>query len=313
MRGRADGLDRLNETPGDQVDLPARADGGSRGALLRRLADLPPGHPSATRVDRDSRPDHADDAPDRSFWEKVPRCEALWQSHLRRWPDKPASPEEAARKDDPPGSWRGRGDQYLSPEQNAEADQLIADLRGPEKEVTTLLKQIEQDNPHGGVLAGLEHRFKGTNRLKEKIVERGEHELGISVADAVADIYDAVRYTFLFSGENYVVGSGDIRERLESAGYQMIYSKNHWLDDPEYKGVNTRWNTPTGDRFELQLHTAESFYAKENLTHDSYDRLRAPDSLRAEQRELHSYQRLVCGAIGRPARVHEIADTRKPT
>jgi len=313
LRGRADGLDRLNETPGDQVDLPARADGGSRGALLRRLADLPPGHPSATRVDRDSRPDHADDAPDRSFWEKVPRCEALWQSHLRRWPDKPASPEEAARKDDPPGSWRGRGDQYLSPEQNAEADQLIADLRGPEKEVTTLLKQIEQDNPHGGVLAGLEHRFKGTNRLKEKIVERGEHELGISVADAVADIYDAVRYTFLFSGENYVVGSGDIRERLESAGYQMIYSKNHWLDDPEYKGVNTRWNTPTGDRFELQLHTAESFYAKENLTHDSYDRLRAPDSLRAEQRELHSYQRLVCGAIGRPARVHEIADTRKPT
>ncbi len=266
MRGRADGLDRLNETPGDQVDLPARADGGSRGALLRRLADLPPGHPSATRVDRDSRPDHADDAPDRSFWEKVPRCEALWQSHLRRWPDKPASPEEAARKDDPPGSWRGRGDQYLSPEQNAEADQLIADLRGPEKEVTTLLKQIEQDNPHGGVLAGLEHRFKGTNRLKEKIVEKAEGDLGIGLADVTRKINDAVRYTFRFSDQDYVTGCLDVRQRLESAGCQMFYGKNHWADDPEYKGINTRWTTPTGGRFELQFHTSESFYAKENLT-----------------------------------------------
>ena len=43
----------------------------------------------------------------------------------------------------------------------------------------------------------------------------------------------------------------------------MIYSKNHWRDDPEYKGINTRWITPEGQRFEVQFHTAESFHAKQ--------------------------------------------------
>ena len=58
---------------------------------------------------------------------------------------------------------------------------------------------------------------------------------------------------------------------LSLAGYQMTYSKNHWLDDPQYKGINSRWETPDGGRFELQFHTQESFYAKEVLTHRSYD------------------------------------------
>ena len=56
----------------------------------------------------------------------------------------------------------------------------------------------------------------------------------------------------------------------------MVYSKNHWRDDPEYKGINTRWVTPEGQRFEVQFHTAESYHAKQEVTHGSYERLRSP-------------------------------------
>ena len=56
----------------------------------------------------------------------------------------------------------------------------------------------------------------------------------------------------------------------------MIYSKNHWRDDPEYKGINTRWVTPEGQRYEVQFHTAESFHAKQQVTHEAYERLRNP-------------------------------------
>ena len=42
----------------------------------------------------------------------------------------------------------------------------------------------------------------------------------------------------------------------------MIYTKNHWRDDLEYKGINTRGVTPEGQRYEVQFHTAESFHAK---------------------------------------------------
>jgi hypothetical protein len=318
LSARADRLSRHDEPRGEPAERLAeqpRAETTLRDSLRQRLADLPPWHPSSPHADRPrgskDRPGQDGDKPGGSFWEQVPRLEALWKSHIARWPDKPAT--KAVRDGDPPGSWRGRGDQYLNPEQHAQAKQLISDLQRPEEKITGVLQEIERDNTHGGVLAGLKHCLKGEDRLKEKIAEKAEGDLGIGLTEVASKISDAVRYTICLTGEDYVGGYVEIRQKIESAGYQMIYSKNHWLDDPEYKGVNTRWRTPDGGRFELQFHTAESFYAKENLTHDSYDRLRAPDSLRAEQRELHAYQRLVSGAIQRPSRVHEIANSREPT
>ena len=79
--------------------------------------------------------------------------------------------------------------------------------------------------------------------------------------------------------ETYTQGYYDIKERLESLGYEMYQSKNSW-DDAEYKGINTRWVTPEGQRFEVQFHTPESFHAKQYVTHR---RLRA-DPQPADQR-----------------------------
>ncbi len=217
-----------------------------------------------------------------------------------------------ARQGDPPGSWRGDGDRYLSPEQNVEADRLIAELRRPEEAVTKALLHILQENTYGGRLEGLDRRLKGVARLKEKIADALESEVGSSVADAVRSISDAVRYTFSFHRDQYVLGSGDVRGRLESAGYVMIYSQNHWRDDPEYKGINTRWKTPDGGRFELQFHTFESFHAKEQLTHRSYDRRRSPRTSRSEQRALIAYQQSVCAVVPEPTGVSEIPDKRMP-
>ena len=45
----------------------------------------------------------------------------------------------------------------------------------------------------------------------------------------------------------------------------MYYSKNYWAD-PEYKGINTRWLTAEGQRFEVQFHTPDSFHAKHDVT-----------------------------------------------
>ncbi len=188
---------------------------------------------------------------------------------------------------------------------------MIELLRRPEKAVTELLRKIEQDNPFGGHLVGLDHRLKGEDRLKEKIVEHIESEVGSTVADAAGEISDAVRYTFCFGLEEYVDGHAYVRQILESAGWQMAYSKNHWMENPEYKGINSRWTSPEGGRFELQFHTPDSFYAKDHLTHRSYERLRAPDTSRAEQHALHDYQREVTSALPEPERITEIVDIRK--
>ena len=105
--------------------------------------------------------------------------------------------------------------------------------------------------------------------------------------------------------------TADVRQKLESAGCQMTYSKNHWMDDPQYKGVNSRWETPDGGRFELQFHTPDSFYAKEELTHPSYDRLRSTGYEPSEER---LRCRLPARGQWRPAGASpnlRISDTRK--
>ena len=63
--------------------------------------------------------------------------------------------------------------------------------------------------------------------------------------------------------------TGDItnfRLNGENLGYEMCQSRNSW-DDAEYKGINTRWVTEGGQRFEVQFHTPESFHARQYVTH----------------------------------------------
>jgi hypothetical protein len=310
--------------PADRVaadvinELAMRTEPSLRDGLFIRLTELPSGHPSAivSRSERTAGPDpdrldsqrHPPDAWDRGFWSQVGRFEELWQAHLTRWPDRHEKAREPERREDPPGSWRGACDRYLNPEDHAEAEKQIGLLRGPEPAVTRLLKQIEVENPHGAVLVGLEHRLKGTERLKEKIADKISIKGLASPADAARTISDAVRYTFCLTAEEYVAAHSDIGAQLESAGYRKAYGKNHWLQDAHYNGINTQWLTPDGGRFELQFHTRESFYAKEQLTHPPYRRLRQQSTTRAERVELLAFQREVCAAVPKPPGISQIPD-----
>lgn len=282
----------------DRLGSPEQAVPDRRGGDAPRRGDAPPSAPP--------------DDPDLTYWQQVERFDALWERHVARWPGAPGkTAQDRARPDDPAGCWRGAGGRYLSPEQNAEADEAIGWLRAPEREVTAVLLAVQQDNAHGARLEGLDHRLKGVQRLKEKIADALAAEPGSSVADVVAEIDDAVRYTYSCEPQNYTRGWEEVAQRLEAAGYRAFYRENHWLHDSEYKGINTRWQTPDGGTFELQFHTLESFDAKENRTHCSYERLRLPTTDRPEQRALHRYQRVVSTAIVVPDGALGIASMRK--
>jgi len=212
------------------------------------------------------------------------------------------------RSRDPAGSWRGDGNQYLSPEQHARAKDEIINVREREAALTKQMGDVQRENSYGGWLEGLAHRRKGDDRLKEKIA----NELGITPAmkpaDAISRLNDAIRYTFCFEPANYSDGYQDVKQRLEASEYQMVYSKNHWRDDPEYKGINTRWVTSDGQRFEVQFHTAESYEAKQHITHKSYERLRNPLTQDDERVELEAFQREVCLWIKVPGGADDILD-----
>ncbi|MGO8727956.1 MAG: hypothetical protein ACLQK8_14850, partial [Streptosporangiaceae bacterium] len=180
-----------------------------------------------------------------------------------------------------------------------------------EEKLTSGMEEVERENACGGWLAGKEFRLKGEERLKEKIADSLAIAPVLSPQDLVREVPDVVRYTFCFESTAYVEGYWDIKERLEARGHQMVYSKNHWPDDPEYKGVNTRWLTAAGQRFELQFHGPESFHAKQQVTHGSYERIRNPLTGRGERHELEAFQRDVCTWIPVPEKAVGIPDYRE--
>ena len=314
----------------------------SRADLGQRLERLPPGHPSSPRTADLSRnqssglrdldvasprdkteqdhpgrpeaitpgsdgPDREPDAVKRHYWGEVPRFRRLWADHARRWP---AERVVAAvdRSRDPAGSWRGDGNQYLNPKQHAQAKDVIAGVQLAEKTLTGHMAEAKRENACGGWLAGLKFCRKGEDRLKEKIADSLRIAPAKSPGEVVREIPDAIRYTFCFEPENYTNGYWDVKERLQERGHRMIYSKNHWREDPEYKGINTRWVTQEGQRFEVQFHSPESYHAKQEITHNSYERIRNRLTGRSERRELEAFQREVCTWITAPVEVASIPD-----
>jgi hypothetical protein len=185
---------------------------------------------------------------------------------------------------------------------------VIARVQRTEEALTKQMTKTEDENTSGGHLEGLEFARKSEDRLKEKIAEILKRIPDRTVEEAVRAIRDAIRYTFSLRMLNYSASYYDIKDRLEAQGHTMVYSRNYWRGSPEYKGINTRWDTPDGQRFEVQFHTPESFCAKHEVTHLAYERLRSPLTSADERRELRRFQRNVASWIPVPDGAAAIPD-----
>ncbi len=151
----------------------------------------------------------------------------------------------------------------------------------------------------GGALVGLNFRLKEADRFKEKlakmILDRPDRSVG-ALADS---IHDGIRYTMTFETATYKQRVQEVCRRLSEAGCQRVILKNSWGSD-QYKGINSRWRDPaSGQFFELQFHTPESWAAKQQ-THDMYQRLEDPRTSAIERKELRDWQRKISSRIPIP-------------
>jgi len=302
---------------GDSGDSGYSGDGGDR---LRprempdpderqRAYDATRAHVSAETSEGASPGRRLDGPETGGYWDEVPRFLTWSADHQERQPTdrQPA----ADRPADAPGSYRSLGGFYLSPERHAEAVAAIGRVRDTEPGISADMQRVAQENRNGGWLEGFKNRLKGDDRLKEKVAE-GLETIGPDARpqEILQQVPDAIRYTFCLRPETYTTGYHEIKERLESLGYEMYERRNSW-NGAEYKGLNTRWVTAEGQRFEVQIHTRESFHAKEYITHDAYERIRNPLTSDEERTELKAFQREVCLYIRVPDGAGEISDFKK--
>lgn len=114
----------------------------------------------------------------------------------------------------------------------------------------------------------------------------------------LADVNDTVRYTVGFDETGYAVGQRALTD-LRAHGFEELKVGNSW-DGERYRGINSTWRDPeTGQVFEVQFHTADSFQAKMD-THHWYEEQRLSATPRHRQEELQEMQNEVFAGVPHP-------------
>jgi hypothetical protein len=231
----------------------------------------------------------------------------MWGEYHRRWPPEERPPVD--RSTDPPGSWRSDSNRYLDSSTNArieaECDRIVE--REQEK-ISPAMRDIESQDPDRH-LSGFQHRLKDRDRIKEKVYGMIQ-ESGFSAEEAVSRVPDAIRYTFQYDEAHYTQSVRADIARMREQGFKLDALKNSWSDD-QYKGINSQWTeSASNQRFEVQFHTRISFEAKQ-LTHGSYERLRAGQPDKFEQMVLEAFQKKVSAEVPIPPGAADIAEFPK--
>jgi hypothetical protein len=241
----------------------------------------------------------------------VPELQGIWEKIKSKYGYTERSVSVAQPTD---GSWRGDGGRKLDSAQNAEVDRGYARIREVgEHTIIPGLRAVEAEDPTRH-LAGFDHRFKGLNRLKEKVADLLEPRSKLTATDALYAVSDTVRCTYMYTETSYTRGVLHDVERLKSRGFELDKLKNTWTSD-QYKGINTQWVDPASEvRFEVQFHTRASLEAKE-LSHKAYERIRSimepTPKTDLEAGELEGFQSKVNAKVPIPPNVSVIEDYQR--
>src|SRR5690348_11458267 len=151
-------------------------------------------------------------------WDQaVPELQGIWEKIKTKYGYTERSVSVAQPAD---GSWRGEGDRKLDSAQNAEVDRGYERIREVgERTIIPALRTVEAEDPTRR-LAGFEHRFKGLDRLKEKVADLLEPPSKLTATDALYAVSDAVRCTYMYPDASYGRGVLNDIEQLKSRGFE---------------------------------------------------------------------------------------------
>lgn len=154
---------------------------------------------------------------------------------------------------------------------------LMARMRFVEPKISRDIEQIA--STHGGERVGREFVFKSESSLNRKVGDYMRDE-GLTRDQATDKVKDALRYTVLYNTENYTGATRSSLETLAAMGYTVEADKvkNIWERGDAYQGMNAHITSPSGEKFEVQFHTPESFDVKTKVSDPLYHEYRVSES-----------------------------------
>lgn len=156
-----------------------------------------------------------------------------------------------------------------------------------EPAITADLTKISNDT--GVPMVGLEYRVKTKKSFMRKVGTDSQHSLDTQViTDTIKSTNDVIRYTYQDNALNLSNSYKDVTDALAKKGYKAVRVKNTWLDKRSaYKGVNCIFQSPDGQKFEIQFHTPESFKVKDGPMHKLYEEARKDTTSPERRAELN--------------------------
>ncbi len=181
------------------------------------------------------------------------------------------------------------------------AKQLLAEAQKNEPAITKDLKSITALN--NSEMAGLENKFKDKSSLADKL-SKSAIKWNNSIAKEARRNNDTLRYTMIFSPDDYRSGYNQVLSELESRGYDVRKIWDAWAlaetpNDSGYRGINVTVISSQKQKFELQFHTAESFRVKTE-THGLYEERRNPKTSKERDAEILDIMKKIASKIERP-------------
>jgi hypothetical protein len=234
---------------------------------------------------------------------------------------RPSDSEDKPRSG-PDGSWEWQG-YPLTAEQSGAADRRIEKCQEAEgrdmddgygeEGITPAMRRIEAELQHGELVPGTEKfALKTADRFKEKLARMILDEPDADWHELTPRIADAIRYTFFFPDEEYISGATEVRESLESAGFELYEQKNAWADEAKaYKGINSAWmDAGSGLLFEVQMHTTASWNAKQEA-HREYEVIESRSATAEEKEQARRRQDQIFANVLIPDGAAQIPTYRK--
>lgn len=135
------------------------------------------------------------------------------------------------------------------------------------KDVYEIVKSL------GGLIFGDEKtHLKTVDSLARKVYFDVANSWYATEEEALENISDAIRYTYIFNNENFVESANKSIELFDRLGYKVKEFRNRFDNQKGYRDLNVILETPEGVKFELQMNTPEGACAKEAMEYDDNKR-----------------------------------------
>lgn len=161
-------------------------------------------------------------------------------------------------------------------------------------------------------MAGLEYRLKTKDSYLRKVATDSKNSIDEKIIDdTINGTNDVIRYTYQASADKLVDKYFEIEKCLADKEYKQIKLKNTWsIKNNPYKGINCNYISPTGQKFEIQYHTPESFELKNGEMHTLYEKWRIiTDKTSSEAVELSKKMTKLSIKLRYPDDIDKVSET----